>query len=119
MIWGSKINNPWSRGWGVGLIFFGMYGVEFSFLFLHRRHEIVKFFSGWLILYVDLFISKLVLARNVREPSITSHLRSLLPFSNFAIKVYDSHAYMHTENMEMTRECISFTFDPRDMLLSL
>ena len=37
-------------------------------------------------------------------------------FSNSAVKVHDSQAY---RNMEMTRERISFTFDPRDMLLSL
>ena len=30
-----------------------------------------------------------------------------------------SMIHRHTENMEMTRERISFTFDPRDMLLSL
>ena len=37
-------------------------------------------------------------------------------FSSSAVKVYDSQAY---RNMEMTRERISFTFDERDMLLSL
>ena len=37
-------------------------------------------------------------------------------FSNSAVKVHDSQAY---RNMGMTRERISFTFDPRDMLLSL
>ena len=37
-------------------------------------------------------------------------------FSNSAVKVHDSQAY---RNMEMTRERISFTFDPRDTLLSL
>ena len=36
--------------------------------------------------------------------SLTLQLRSMI--------------HKHTE-MEMTRECISFTFDPRDMLLSL
>ena len=35
--------------------------------------------------------------------------------SNSAVKVNDSQAY---RNMEMTRERISFTFDPRDTLLS-
>ena len=34
-------------------------------------------------------------------------------FSNSAVKVHHSQAY---RNMEMTRERISFTFDPRDML---
>ena len=37
-------------------------------------------------------------------------------FSNSAVKVHDSQAY---RNMEMARECISFTFDPRDMLEAL
>ena len=37
-------------------------------------------------------------------------------FSNSAVKFHDSQAY---RKMEMTRERISFTFDPRDMLLSL
>ena len=36
--------------------------------------------------------------------------------SNSAVKVHDSQAY---RNMEMTRECISFSFCLRDMLLSL
>ena len=37
-------------------------------------------------------------------------------FSSSAAKVHDSQAY---RNMDMTRKRISFTFDPRDMLLSL
>ena len=32
------------------------------------------------------------------------------------VTVHDSQAY---KNMEMTRECISNTFDPKDMLFSL
>ena len=36
-------------------------------------------------------------------------------FSSSAIKVHDSQAY---ENIDMTRERISFTFDPRDNLCS-
>ena len=35
--------------------------------------------------------------------------------SSSAVKVHDSQAY---RNRDMTGECISFTFDPRDMLLS-
>ena len=35
-------------------------------------------------------------------------------FSNSAVKVHDSLAY---RNLAMSRERISFTFDPRDMLL--
>ena len=37
-------------------------------------------------------------------------------FSNCAVKVHDSQVY---RNMETPRERTSFTFDPRDMLLSL
>ena len=46
--------------------------------------------------------------------STASHLKGLQSFPS-AVKVHDSQAY---RNMEMTRECISFTFDKRDMLLS-
>ena len=50
--------------------------------------------------------------------SLRKHLisKACVLFSNSAAKVHDSQAY---RNMEMTRERISFTFDPRDMLLSL
>ena len=50
--------------------------------------------------------------------SLRQHLisKACVLFSNSAVKVHDSQAYI---NMEMTRERISFTFDPRDMLLSL
>ena len=37
-------------------------------------------------------------------------------FSNSAVNGHDSQAY---KNMKMARECISFTLDPRDILLSL
>ena len=51
---------------------------------------------------------------------LISHRLHLVPkacalFSNSADKVHNSQA---NRNMEMTRERISFTFDPRDMLLS-
>ena len=58
----------------------------------------------------------MVLIPNVQQPPVASHLKSLRSFSNSAVKVHDSQAY---RNMETTRERISFTFDPRDMLLSL
>ena len=50
--------------------------------------------------------------------SLRQHLlsKACVLFSNSAVKVHDSQAY---RNMEMTRERISFTFDPKDMLLSL
>ena len=49
--------------------------------------------------------------------SLRSHLisKACVLFSNSAVRVHDSQAY---RNMKMTRERISFTFDPRDMLLS-
>ena len=37
-------------------------------------------------------------------------------FSGFAVNVHDSQAY---RNMDMTREHVSVTFHPRDMLLSV
>ena len=50
--------------------------------------------------------------------SIRYHLisKACVLFSISAVRVHDSQAYRH---MEMTRERISFTFDPRDTLLSL
>ena len=59
----------------------------------------------------------MVLVRTVQKPSVASHLISkvCVLFSNSAVNIHDSQAY---RNMEMTRERISFTFDPRDMLLS-
>ena len=50
--------------------------------------------------------------------SLRKHLisKTCVLFSNSAVKVHDSQIY---RNMEMSRERISFTFEPRDMLLSL
>ena len=50
--------------------------------------------------------------------SLRQHLisKACVLFSNSAVRVHDSQTY---RNMEMKREHISFTFDPRDMLLSL
>ena len=55
---------------------------------------------------------------SIASGSISSHLisKACVLFSNSAVKVHDSQAYI---NMEMPRKRISFTFDPRDMLLSL
>ena len=50
---------------------------------------------------------------SIASGSISSQKACVL-FSNSAVNVHDSY-----RNMEMTRERISFTFDPRDMLLSL
>ena len=50
--------------------------------------------------------------------TLREHLirKACILFSNSVVKVHDSQAY---RNMVMTRELISLTFDPRDMLLSL
>ena len=45
---------------------------------------------------------------------VEAHLDDLHSFSNSTVKAHDSQEY---RNMEMNR--ISFTFDPRDMLLPL
>ena len=46
--------------------------------------------------------------------SLRQHLisKACILFLKSDIKVYDSKAY---RNMNVTRECISFTFDPRDL----
>ena len=41
--------------------------------------------------------------------------KACILFSSSAVNVHDSQAY---RNMELTRECVSFTFDPRGMLFS-
>ena len=51
---------------------------------------------------------------NSRREHLTS--KACVLFSNSAVKVHDSQAY---RNIEMTKERISFTFDQRDILLSL
>ena len=50
--------------------------------------------------------------------SLRRHLfgKACALFSNYAVMVHDSKACIY---MEMTRMRISFTFDPRNMLLSL
>ena len=58
----------------------------------------------------------MALVRNVKYPLVASHLKSQFLFFTSAIKVHDSRAY---RNIGMTREPISFTFDPRDMFLLL
>ena len=52
---------------------------------------------------------------SIASGSISSQ-RPVFFFSNSVVKVHVSQAY---RNMEMTRERISFTFDPRIILLSL
>ncbi|MEW8545334.1 MAG: hypothetical protein AB2693_17570 [Candidatus Thiodiazotropha sp.] len=80
------------------------------FLLLDRGQELIIFFNGCLDLSANLLIGYMVLVQNVQYPSVTS--KAFL-FSNFAVMVRDSQA---NRKMEMTRECISFTFDPKDVL---
>ena len=49
-------------------------------------------------------------------PAVASHLKTCVLFSNSAVKVHDSQAYRNTQK---TMERVSFTSDPRNMLLSL
>ena len=74
------------------------------------------FSNGRLDLSANVLIGHVVFVWNIKLSPIASHLKDLCFFSNFAVKVHKSQAY---RNMEMTRERISFTFYPRDTLLSL
>ena len=47
---------------------------------------------AWIFLR-NLLIGNMVLVRNVKQPSVESHLKGVL-FSNFAVKVHDTQ---HTE----------------------
>ena len=49
-------------------------------------------------------------------PPVVSHLQGLFFFSNSTVKIQDSQAY---RNVEMTRERISFTFEPRERFITL
>ena len=48
--------------------------------------------------------------------TVASHPKACVLFFNSAVNDNDSQA---NKNMEMARERTSFTFDPRDMILSL
>ena len=64
-----------------------------------------------------ILISDMVLVLDVKQPSVASHLKGLrFLFSSSVVKVHGSKAY---RNMNMTRERTSYTFDPRNILLSL
>ena len=65
---------------------------------------------------MNLVIGVPVLVKNVQKSPVASHIKACVLFSNSAVKVEVSEAYI---NIEMTRERISFTYDTRDMLLSL
>ena len=87
-----------------------------SFRFLTRvRSSSYSPMAAWIFLRTSSLVTwPLYKAFN----SLWKHLisKACVLFSNSAVKVYDSQA---NRNMEMARERISFTFDPRDMLLSL
>ena len=87
-----------------------------KFLLLDRGQEFIICPHVCLDLSANLLIGNMVLVQIVQWSSVASHLKGQRPFSSSCSKVYDSQVY---RNMEMTRECISFTFEPRDMLLSL
>ena len=88
-----------------------------KFSFLDQAQKFIIFSNGCLDLSTNLLIGNMVLVPNAQYPQIASHLKGLrFFFSNSTVKVYDSQVY---KNMEMTRKRISFTFDPRDMLVSL
>ena len=76
-----------------------------SCLFLDQGREFIILSNGCLDPFANLLFGNMVLVRNVQMCSIASQLN-----------VVNSQAY---KNMEMTREHISFTFDPIDMLFSL
>ena len=87
-----------------------------SFRFLTRvRSSSYSPMAAWIFLRTSSLVtwSLYEMFNSLRQHLIS---QACVLFSNSAVKVHDSQAYI---NMEMTRERISFTFDPRDMLLSL
>ena len=84
-----------------------------SFSFLIRvRSSSYSPVAAWIFLRSSSFVTW-SLYKMFKWPPVASNLLSLHSFLSLC---HDSQAY---RNMEMTRERISFTFDPRDMLLSL
>ena len=87
-----------------------------SFRFLTRvRSSSYSPMAAWVFLRTSSLVtwSLYEMFNSLREHLIS---KACVLFSNSAVKVHDSQAY---RNMEITKERISFTFDPRDMLLSL
>ena len=64
-------------------------------------------------LFACILIGNMVLYKMFNSLRI---LKAFVLFFNTGVKVYDSQAY---RNMEMIKERIGVTFDPRSMLLSL
>ena len=73
--------------------------------------------AAWIFLRA---LSLVIWSFNEMFSNLRKHLisKTCAIFSSPAVKVHDSHANRNT-NINMTRERISVTFDPRDMLLSL
>ena len=87
-----------------------------SFRFLTRvRSSSYSPMAAWIFLRTSSLVtwSLYKMFNSLRQHLIS---KACVLFSYSAVKVHDSQAY---RNMEMTRERISFTFDLRDMLLSL
>ena len=87
-----------------------------SFHFLTRvRSSAYSPMSAWIILRTSSLVTwSLCEMFNSLQQHLIS--KAYVIFSESAVSVHDSQVY---RNMEMTREPISFTFDPTDMLLSL
>ena len=82
--------------------------------FLDQGREFIIFSNGCLDPFANLLIGNMVLVRNAQKHLITSQRPTF-----FSLTRCQSLPFIGIQNMEMTRECISFTFDPKDMLLSL
>ena len=73
------------------------------------------FFNGYSDLFAKLLIGNMVLVRNVQKHLIASQR----PMFSSLTRWCQSPQFTGYKNMEMTREHISFTSDPKDMLFSL
>ena len=89
---------------------------DLSFRFLTRvRSSSYSPMAAWIFLRTSSLVIWSLYEISIASGSISSQKPAFFSL-NSAVKVHDSQAY---RNMEMKRERISFTFDPRDMLLSL
>ena len=86
-----------------------------SFRFLTRFRSSSYFpMAVWIFCEPPHWYNGLCMKYSLASGSISSQKTAFFLLS--AVKTHDSQAY---RNMEMTRELISFTFDPRDMFVSL
>ena len=88
--------------------------INFRFLTRVRSLSYGGFSNGGLYLFANLLICNMVLIGNVKKSFCIMSSETCVLFSNSAVKVPDSQSY---RNMEMTRERISFIFDPRDIVV--